>query len=161
MSNQAIFKPRGRFFQEFQLGDRMISTGRTITETDIVNFAALSGDYHQIHTNAEYAKGSLYGQRVAHGLLVLSIAGGLAAQVGFMEGTVIAFRGLTWKFSKPVFIGDTIHLEASVSELKAMRRLMGGGAVTLKVLVVNQRGETVARGTWSALFAGLPELAAE
>jgi 3-hydroxybutyryl-CoA dehydratase len=118
-------------------------------------FAGLSGDYNQLHTDAEYAKGTIFGRRVAHGLLVLSIASGMAAQLGFIEGTVIAFRELTWKFSRPVFIGDTVHLEAKVTELKPIPRL-GGGSVILQVAVINQLGETVARGTWNALIASKP-----
>ena len=155
MTSENSFRPRGRYFQEFELGAMVISAGRTITETDVVNFAGLSGDYNQLHTDAEYAKDTLFGRRVAHGLLVLSIASGLAAQLGFIEGTVIAFRELTWKFSRPVFIGDTVHLQAKVAALKPLPRL-GGGLVILQAAVVNQDGDTVARGTWNALIADRP-----
>ena len=138
MSNEPSYQPRGRYFEEFQLGDTVVSAGRTITESDIVSFAALAGDYTQIHTNAELAKTTPFGQRIAHGLLLLSIASGLAAQRGFIEGTVIAFRDLTWKFSKPVFIGDTVHTTVEVADLKVLPRL-GGGSVVFKVRVINQR----------------------
>ena len=144
---------RGRYFEEFALGDTVVSAGRTITEADIVNFAGLSGDYTQIHTNAEFARQGLFGQRVAHGLLLMAIASGLLAQLGLIEGTVLAFRELTWKFSLPVFIGDTIHIQATVANLKALRRL-GGGAVTLDVQIVNQEGKMVQSGQWTLLIAG-------
>jgi acyl dehydratase len=98
----------------------------------------------------------MFGQRVAHGLLGLAVASGLVAQMGFIEGTVLAFRELTWKFSSPIFIGDTIHVEATVAELKPMRRL-GGGAVILDVRVVNQEDKVVQRGKWVALIASKPE----
>jgi 3-hydroxybutyryl-CoA dehydratase len=150
------FAPRGRHFQEFQIGDVVVSAGRTITETDVVNFAGLSGDFNQIHTDAEFARQGMFGQRVAHGLLGLAVATGLAAQLGFIEGTVLAFRELTWKFSLPIFIGDTIHVKASVSELKAMRRL-GGGAVTFDVQVINQEDKVVQRGQWVVLMANKSE----
>ena len=150
------YVPRGRFFEEFQVGDVVVSVGRTITETDIVAFAGLSGDYTQIHTDAEYSRQGMFGQRVAHGLLLLSIASGLTAQLGIIEGTALAFRELTWKFSLPVFIGDTIHIKATVSELKALRRL-GGGAVTLDVKVLNQEDKVVQRGEWVVLIASRPE----
>jgi len=150
------FTPRGRYFEEFQVGFSVASAGRTITETDVVSFAGLSGDYNQIHTDAEFARQGMFGQRVAHGLLGLAVASGLVAQLGFIEGTVLAFRELTWKFSSPIFIGDTIHVEATVAELKPMRRL-GGGAVTLDVRVVNQEDKVVQRGKWVALMASKPE----
>jgi acyl dehydratase len=150
------FEPRGMYFEAFDIGDTVVSAGRTITEADVVNFAGLSGDYNQIHTDAEYAREDMFGQRVAHGLLGLAVASGLAAQLGFIEGTVLAFRELTWKFSAPIFIGDTIHLEATVAERKAMPRL-GGGAVTMDVKIKNQAGKVTQRGQWIVLIASKPE----
>jgi 3-hydroxybutyryl-CoA dehydratase len=149
---------RGRYFEEFVQGDIAVSAGRTITEADIVNFAGLAGDYTQIHTNAEFAHQSFFGKRVAHGLLLMAIASGLLAQLGFIEGTVLAFRELFWKFSLPVFIGDTIHTEATVANLKTMGRL-GGGAVTLDVRIINQSKEVVQGGQWTLLIASQPEQA--
>lgn len=151
MSTELVYQPRGRYFEDFQMGESVISSGRTITEADIVNFAALSGDYNQIHTDVEHAKTTPFGQRIAHGLLVLSIASGLVAQLGLIEGTVLAFRSLEWKFSKPVFIGDTVHVRTQVTELKPLVRL-GGGSVVLKVKIVNQRGEVTASGEWNVLM---------
>ena len=150
------YQPRGRYFEEFEIGQVVVSAGRTITEADIVNFAGLSGDYNQIHTDEAYASQSLFGKRVAHGLLGLAVASGLTAQLGFIEGTVIAFRSLTWKFSQPIFIGDTIHVRATVAKLKKMRRL-GGGAVSLDVNLVNQKDEVVQRGEWVVLLANRPD----
>ena len=151
-----IYVPRGRYFEEFTLGDTVISAGRTITEADIVNFAGVAGDYTQIHVNAEFARQGIFGQRVAHGLLLMAVASGLMAQLGFIEGTVLALRELTWKFSLPVFIGDTVHVRAKVSDLKAMRRL-GGGAVTFDVQVINQEGKIAQLGRWVLLIASKPE----
>lgn len=144
------YRPRGRYFEEFEVGQRVVTAGRTITESDIVRFAGLSGDFNQIHTDAEYAAKEFFGQRIAHGLLVLSIVTGLAVQTGIIEGTVLAFRELDWKFSQPVLIGDTIHAVIEVTETKAMRRL-GGGNVTMKLQVLNQKGEVVHRGNWMML----------
>ena len=146
------FVPRGRYFEEFQVGDIVVTAGRTITEADVVMFAGLTGDYNQLHTDAEFARQSMFGQRVAHGLLGLSIALGMATRLGFIEGTVLAFRELTWKFSLPILIGDTIHVKATVSALKALPRL-GGGSVTLDVQVINQQDKVVQRGEWVALMA--------
>ena len=149
------FIRQGRYFEEFEVNDSFVSAGRTITETDIVNFAGITGDWTQIHTNAEAAGRGVFGRRVAHGLLGLSVASGLLAQLGFIEGTVVAFREMTWKLSLPVFIGDTIHTEATVGKVKAMPRL-GGGTVTFDVRVVNQKDEAVQRGKWVLLIASKP-----
>jgi len=147
---ELAYQPRGRYFEEFVIGDRLITAARTITESDIVTFAGLSGDFNQIHTDAEYAAKDTFGQRVAHGLLVQSIATGLAVQSGVIEGTVLAFRELSAKFSLPVFIGDTVHVELEIVEKKALPRL-GGGNITMKYGVVNQHGKAVQRGDWIML----------
>jgi len=145
--------PRGMYFEEFEPGQKIISSGRTVTESDIVNFAGLSGDYTQIHTDVEYSKTTPIGRRVAHGLLVMSIASGLAAQTGVLEGTVLVFREISnWKFIKPVFIGDTIHVELIVKLVKEIRRI-GGGSVEITLDVQNQENETVMKGDWVVLMS--------
>ena len=145
------------YFEDYQIGLTVTSQGRTITETDIVSFAALTGDWNAIHTDAEYAAKQFFGQRVAHGLLILSIASGLVIRLGFMEETVLAFRELgQWKFVLPVFIGDTIRVRVTVTETKPMRRL-GGGLVRTKVEVLNQEDQVVQRGTWGVLVKSREE----
>lgn len=143
------------YFEEFEIGTEVISPGRTITETDVVSFAGLSGDYNPLHTDKEFTKNTPFGQRIAHGALILSIATGLADRLGFIEGTVLALRELTWKFSQPVFIGDTVHLEADCKALKPMARL-GGGLVIFDVKVINQEGKTTQKGEWQVLVASRP-----
>jgi 3-hydroxybutyryl-CoA dehydratase len=147
--------PRGMYFEEFALGQEIESPARTVTETDIVQFAGLSGDYNQLHTDAEFAKNTPFGQRIAHGLLGLSIASGLAARAGFIEGTAQAFMGLGWKFKSPIFIGDTIRLRSSVAKLRAMPS-MGGGMVVFNLTILNQRQEIVQEGEWTLLVNGKP-----
>ena len=148
--------PRGMYFEEFEAGQKIISAGRTVTESDIVTFAGLSGDYTQIHTDAEFSKNTPFGQRVAHGLLGMAIVSGLAAQTGVLEGTVLAFREITeWKFIKPIYIGDTVHVELEVKETKAMPRI-GGGAIALVLQLKNQHADTLMKGTWSVLMASKP-----
>lgn len=160
-SNTGIPGSGGLYFEEFHVGFEVTSPARTITETDVVNFAALSGDWNQLHTDVEFAKGTPFGQRIAHGLLVLSIASGLVVRLGVIEGTVEAFRELHWKFRAPVFIGDTVHLVAKVTNTRSYPRL-GIGMVTLELKVINQRDELVHQGEWLALVKGLPnEPAAE
>jgi acyl dehydratase len=148
---------RGKWFEEFEVGMKVTSPGRTVTEADIVNFAGLSGDYNQIHVDAEFSKTQPFGQRVAHGLLVMAIISGLANQTGLIDRTVIAFREIDkWKFSKPVFIGDTVHVTMEVQETKAMSKL-NGGVVVLKVSVMNQHDEVVQRGEWVVLIHNKPK----
>ncbi len=148
---------RGMWFEEFEVGQQIITPARTITEGDIVSFAGLSGDYNQIHTDSEFAAKSLFGKRVAHGLLVLSIASGLAMRTGVLEGTVMAFREINnWRFSSPVFIGDTIHDELNIVETKAIPRLKGG-SIVIEITVLNHRGEVTMKGTWTAIVASRPE----
>jgi acyl dehydratase len=152
-----ISSQRGMWFEEFEVGQQIITPGRTITENDIVSFAGLSGDYNQIHTNAEFAGETPFGQRIAHGLLGLSIASGLAMRTGILEGTVIAFREINnWKFSNPVFIGDTIYAELNIIETKPIPRL-GGGSLIIEIVVINQRDEITMKGTWTALVASEPK----
>lgn len=154
----ALSRPRGLYFEEFEPGTSVESVGRTVTEADIVQFAMLSGDWNQIHTDAEYSKEQMIGERIAHGLLVLSIATGQATRLGFMEDTVMAFMGLEWEFRAAVKIGDTVRIRATVAEKQAMKRL-GGGYVTFKVEILNQENAKVQRGTWKVLVKNLPEAA--
>jgi acyl dehydratase len=147
---------QGLYFEEFAVGQSITSAGRTVTEADVMAFAGLSGDWNAIHVDAEYAKQGLFGQRVAHGLLGLSMASGLAVQLGFMRETVLAFRDIgEWKFSLPIYLGDTIHIRATVVETKPMARL-GGGMVTFKVELLNQEEKVVQRGTWTVLVKSQP-----
>ncbi len=149
------YRPRGRYFEEFEVGQQLMTAGRTITEGDIVSFAGLSGDYNQIHVDAQYAAAGEFGQRVAHGLLVVSMATGLTVQTGLMEGTVLSFRQLEWKFSLPVLIGDTIRVKIEIIKTKSLPRL-GGGSITAKVTVLNQRDQVVQRGKTVFLIMSKP-----
>jgi 3-hydroxybutyryl-CoA dehydratase len=143
--------PRGYYFEEFEEGVELETPARTITETDIQLFSGLTGDYNQLHTDVEFTKDTIFGQRIAHGLLGLSIAQGLATRLGFIEGTAVALREVTWKFVGPIFIGDTVHLEVKVAHKKAMPRL-GMGMITFDLALVNQKEESVQKGQWKALI---------
>jgi acyl dehydratase len=119
-------------------------------------FARLTGDNNRIHTDPEFSKTTPFGRQIAHGLLGLSIASGLAWQTGILDGTVLAFREVKeWKFVKPVFIGDTLYVEMEVLETKALPRI-GGGAVTISLEVKNQSDEICHRGQWTVLMLSKP-----
>jgi acyl dehydratase len=107
----------GVFFEDLAVGQEFTSPGRTVTEADIVIFAGLSGDYNVLHTDAEHMKASIFGERIAHGLLGLSIEQGLASR-----GEPAAAHGvlsrLKWKFKGPIKIGDTVHVRSPLSPLR-------------------------------------------
>jgi acyl dehydratase len=142
---------RGACFEDFEVGQELLTSGRTITEADIVAFAGISGDYNALHTDKVYASSGPYGQRIAHGLLGLAVTSGLASRLGILEKSVLAFRELTCKFRKPIFIDDTIHARVKVIETKAMPRI-GGGLVRLEVKSYNQHAEIVLTGVWAILL---------
>ncbi|MGM0401541.1 MAG: MaoC/PaaZ C-terminal domain-containing protein [Chloroflexota bacterium] len=146
-----IMATNGLYFSEFSVGQEIETPARTMTESDIVQFAGLSGDYNPLHTDAEFAKETPYGERIAHGLLGLSMASGLAARAGFIEGTAQAFIGVDWKFKAPIHIGDTIRLHVTVKRTRAVPS-MGGGMVVFALEVLNQEDETVQEGEWTLLI---------
>jgi len=136
------------YLEDFKVGERAVSPGRTVTEADIVMFASLSGDWNELHTNAEYMKHSVFGQRIAHGMLTLSIASGLGFRTrGRPSVEVLAFLGMDKvRFVAPVFIGDTIRVESEVIEARPSKSMPGAGILKSKNTVKNQRDEDVA--TW-------------
>ncbi len=136
------------YLEDFNVGEKTISPGRTVTEADIVMFASLSADWTELHTNAEYMKNSIFGQRIAHGMLTLSIASGLGMRTrGRPPVEVLAFLGMDKvRFVAPVFIGDTIRVESEVIEKRPSKSMPGAGILKSKNTVKNQRNEDVA--TW-------------
>jgi acyl dehydratase len=149
------YRPRGLYFEEFKVGDTMLTPGRTVTEGDISQFCGLAGDYNEVHTNAEYAGETIFGQRMAPGILVAAIASGLATRLALLEGTVSAFVRMDCKFKRPTFIGDTIHMQCQVVQ-KRETRALGGGMLNLEVEVINQREEVVQEARWTVLMKGRP-----
>jgi acyl dehydratase len=136
---------KGLWFEEFEQGMEIESRGRTITEADIVTFAGVSGDYNPMHTDAEYAKTTQFGGRIAHGALVFSVITGLLYQTNVLEDTVIAFIEFSMKLRKPTYIGDTIRVYGKVSNTRKMTSA-GGGIVTIDLKALNQHGDTVQKG---------------
>jgi 3-hydroxybutyryl-CoA dehydratase len=131
-----------QYFEDFALDSVSTSRSRTVTEADIVNFAGLSGDFIELHVSEAYAAKGPFGKRIAHGALVFSISTGLTVQTIDIDDTVIAFYGMDkLRFTRPVFIGDTIHVvkKVIVKEQKGEDR----GVVTFETTVLNQNGETV------------------
>lgn len=133
----------GSCFEDTHVGARWETPGRTITETDVVFFAMFSGDWYPLHTDAEYAAESRFGQRIGHGLLTLAAVSGMFPM---RPGDLEAFYGIeNVRFRRPVFIGDTVSATFEVVE-----KVPKGELGTLKVAfdVTNQLGESVATGEW-------------
>jgi acyl dehydratase len=136
--------PPRRWFEEIEVGEESESPGRTVTEADIVIFAGLSGDYNILHTDAEYMKSSIFGERIAHGLLGLAIQSGLFTRAGIPYAT-LGFGTLRWKFKGPIKIGDTIRVRAKVTAKKEGDKT-DRGVITVERQVLNQRDEVVQEG---------------
>ena len=138
-----------KYFEDFNVGDRIVTRGRTITEADIVMFSAFSGDWHPLHTDVEYAKRGPFKERIAHGFLVLSVASGL---LPLSEIAIIAFYGMDkLRFIAPVRLLDTIHVEFAAIEKQD--RDERGGVITFRETIRNQRGEEVVVGTMRSYIA--------
>lgn len=142
---------RGLTFDEFEIGDRYQSQARTVTEADVVAFAGISGDFNPLHTDAEFGKSTPFGERIAHGMLLVAMATGMANWTGVFEGTTIALMEQLIRYKGVVKFGDTIHLELEVME-KTPTSKPDRGVVKYAARVINQRGEVVIDGVWTLLM---------
>ncbi len=131
------------YWEDYEIGEKMISPGRTITEADLVMFSAFTGDWHPLHTNVEYASKTPFGERIAHGMLVLVVGSALGFRLGeyvMLPRSFIAFYGIDKvRFTGAVKIGDTIHREEEI--LEATAKDDNRGVITSKSSIKNQRGE--------------------
>ena len=134
-----------RYFDQIETGEEYLTPGVTVTETHVLQFAGLSMDFFELHTNEEYARQTQFGRRVAHGLLGLALADGLKNR-SELRVRAIASLGWSWEFTGPIFLGDTIQVRMRVTEKRASRSKPDRGVVTLGLEVVNQRGEVVQKG---------------
>ena len=136
---------KGKYWEDFDPGMRFVTRARTVTEADIVNFAGISGDWNPLHVDVEHAKAGPFGERIAHGMLGLTIASGLMQSLELYPDTLVAFLGLTWRFRGPIKIGDTIHVEQTIAEKKETKN-PERGILSIATQVVNQKGEAVQEG---------------
>jgi acyl dehydratase len=137
----------GKNFDEFVVGEEYVTPSRTLTETDIVLFAAMSGDYNELHTSETFGKETQFGKRIGHGLLGLAVSHGLFFRLGLVEGTAIAFLGLeSWNFEAPFFIGDTIRVKIRVAEKKESKSKPDRGIVKFFFEIVKEPGQRIQSG---------------
>jgi len=142
---------RGLFYEEFEVGATYDTQARTITEADVVNFAGISGDFNPIHTDAETAKKTPFGERIAHGMLVVAASTGMANMTGLMEGTTIALMEQNIQYKAPVKFGDTVHLQFEVIEKRETSK-PDRGIVKLAAKIFNQRDELVVDMVWTQMM---------
>ena len=147
----------GLYWEEWEVGKSFETAARTVTETDVVNFAGISGDYNPLHINEEYCKKTQFGTRIAHGPLVYAIAAGLLFQLHLYDDTLIAFLGFeSLKFTKPVKIGDTIYAKVTVTEVAETSK-PDRGVMKRQLQVINQHGEVVQDGVQAFLMRRRPQ----
>ena len=145
----------GLYFEDFEEGHVFETVGRTVTEADIVLFTGLSGDYTRLHLDEEYAKSSIFGTRVAQGMLGVSIATGLIAQLGTMDNTAMGLLEFTCRFSAPIHIGDTVHVLQTVAEKRETSK-PDRGIITFDLELLNQESLTVFSGSEKIMVKRVP-----
>jgi acyl dehydratase len=134
---------RGRLFEDFKVGEVLVTGRRTVEGGDVSRFAGLTGDFNPLHTDAVFASRTPFGARVAHGILILAVSNGQQNLSGWFEGTALALLGLDrLRFTAPVKFGDTIHTEMTVKQARESSK-PDRGVVTFDVVVKNQRDEVV------------------
>lgn len=149
--------PRGRYFEDFTVGEELATPARTVTSTDIVNFACISGDFNEIHTNFEYCKSTPFGEPIAHGPLIYAIAAGLWHAAGVNDGTILALLGVDeWRLTGPVKHGDTIHMVARVAEKKETSK-PDRGVVVFDRRIVKQDGSVVQTMRTTLMYRRRPQ----
>lgn len=141
----------GLYFEEFEIGAKYVSQGRTITEADVAAFAGLSGDYNPLHTDAKFAATTPFGERIAHGMLTVAISTGMSNWTGIFAGTTIALLEQNIKYTGAVKFGDTVHLEMEVTGKKETSK-PDRGIITLAAKMLNDTDQVVVDMTWTLMM---------
>jgi acyl dehydratase len=143
-----------QFFEDLTVGKRFESAGRTITEADVGAHSMFSGDWTEVHTNAEYAGETWFGERIAHGPLTFSVTTGLFARCGVMERAVVAFLGVDeLRFPRPVHVGDTVSATFEVTDRRELESRDDAGVVEFDTEVTDADDEPVLTMTMRFMFA--------
>lgn len=148
-----------KYYEEFQVGQEWTSPGRTVTEADVTAFAMLSGDYDEIHTNEDFCKReSAYKTRIAHGMLGLSLVEGLKKRIpAFADTRYIASLQWNWKFTGPIYIGDSVHVKFRIAKMRESQSKLDRAIIWEHNQMINQRGEVVQEGEHSLMIWRRPK----
>jgi 3-hydroxybutyryl-CoA dehydratase len=140
------------YFEDFVEGAEYETVGRTVTEADVVNFAGLTGDWSPVHTSIEHAKGGLFGERIAHGALTITLAEGLMNRLGLWNNTFMGLTDREWSFKAPVRFGDTIKVKMKITGKTDQSRYPGCGEITRHIVIENQKGEVLSEGDGTVII---------
>ncbi len=140
----------GRYYDEFEVGQRIETPRRTVSEADIGTFAGLTADFNPLHMDELFAAESDFKGRITHGPMIVGMAFGLASRADLMDGTVLGLLDIAWTFAKPVRPGDTISVAVTVLDKRSTKK-PDRGVVTFQFDVLNQHGEVAQVGTAKAL----------
>jgi acyl dehydratase len=146
------------YFEDLPLDKTFVTAGRTITEADVVAFAGLSGDFNSLHVDETFAAATGFGGRIAHGLLVLSVASGLTTRLPVLHAlqpSLLGMTGVTCHWLAPTRIGDTIRVELTFVGAQ-LTRSGTRGRVTERRVALNQDDVTVLDSQWTLLVAARP-----
>lgn len=146
------------YLEDFKEGEEMVSMGRTITETDVVMFAGLTGDWNPLHTDKEFAGATPFGERIAHGALGFTVHSGLFTRMDRIQrsATIVVMGFREWKYTRPIFIGDTVRLRLKVISIRESAKKKDRGVLTLKRELINQKDEIVQEGISDTLVLRRP-----
>jgi acyl dehydratase len=143
-------------YEDFEVGQVFTTQGRTITETDVVLFAGWSWDTNPPHTDAESMRAGRFGERIAHGMLGLSVAMGLASRLGVFEDSSIALLGIDdWRFTKPILIGDTVRCRVEIVGTRLTSK-GDAGILDRHFELLNERDEVVQHGRIGLMVSRSP-----
>jgi acyl dehydratase len=145
----------GLYFEEFELGAKYVSQGRTVTEADVVAFAGLSGDFNPLHTDAKFAATTPFGERIAHGMLTVAMSTGMSNWTGIFAGTTIALLEQNIKYTGAVKFGDTVHLEMEVTEKKETSK-PDKGIINIAAKMLNDTEQVVVDMKWTLMMKRKP-----
>ncbi len=145
------------YLSEFKIGEKFTTLSRTVTETDVIMFAGLTGDNNPIHTDQTFAEKLPFGAKIAHGMLGASIAIGLWGRLGLVDGSTIAALSTEWRFIGAIAIGDTIHAEIEVLDVKQSTSKPDRGVLTIQYTIINQNNVVCQIGSVAAMLKWAPQ----
>ncbi|MBD3845391.1 MaoC family dehydratase N-terminal domain-containing protein [Bosea sp. SSUT16] len=145
----------GKFYEEIQIGDERLTPRVTVTEGHVLAYAGVAGDFSPIHMDEVYAQSTVFGGRIAHGLMGLSLTDGMKVQSGFFHDGIAL--GWSWNFKKPIRIGDTLQVKFRVADMRIPKSRSDMGILTIAIALLNQHGEVVQEGEHRLMVPRKPD----